>query len=107
VKGDATELEQAFVNLLANAFDAIEDKGTVRVETQKVEKKIQVKITDSGSGMDKRALRRLFDPFYTTKAPGKGTGLGLAMTHEIIEKMKGTIQVKSEPGKGTEVIVTL
>lgn len=107
LQANITELEQVFVNLLANAFDAIAKEGTVWVETQKTDGKTGIKIADSGKGINKGDLTRLFDPFYTTKAPGEGTGLGLAITHEIIEKMKGTIQVKSEPGKGTEVIVTL
>ncbi len=68
---------------------------------------ILVKITDSGSGMSKETLKHLFEPFYTTKKAGKGTGLGLAITYGIMEKLGGKIEVKSQPGKGSQFSFTL
>ena len=97
------------MNILNNAAEAISDKGNVWISTSHIKAKneIQISIRDDGSGMPENVRRRIFEPFYTTKDIGKGTGLGLSISYGIIEKHNGTIDVKSEPGKGTEFIITL
>ena len=102
------QLNQAFVNLIGNAIDAIEDKGTITISSKNIdEDSIQISIADDGSGMSKEIMDQIFVPFYTTKDVGQGTGLGLAITHGIIEKHHGKIEVDSEIGVGTTFTITL
>lgn len=109
------EMGQVFVNLLTNAIDALPQGGTVSVFTDLIPPasarseppKIEVKIRDTGMGISKDKLARIFDPFYTTKAPGEGTGLGLATALEMVHKHQGKLEVKSEPAKGTEFTLQL
>lgn len=102
------QLNQALVNLIGNACDAIDFKGTINLKTEELdEDRIRIKIRDNGKGMSEDTVKKIFDPFFTTKEVGKGTGLGLAITYGIIEKHNGTIEVESEEGKGTEFIITL
>lgn len=95
------QLNQVFLNLLVNAAQAIDEQGDITVETLANENEITVRITDTGSGIPKDKLDKIFDPFYTTKPVGKGTGLGLAISYGIIQSHGGTIDVDSEPGQGT------
>lgn len=100
VKGNANRLEQVFVNILANARDAIYEHrgvagGEVRVETTVNDSTVLITITDNGGGVNPDLLGRLFDPFFTTKEVGKGTGLGLSISHGIIEEHKGEISCQS------------
>jgi len=114
VKGDKEKLKQVVINLLNNAFDAIQKDGVIRVTTDgRRENEIKISISDSGCGIPKENINKIFEPFYTTKGPDKGTGLGLSVTFGIIEEHKGSIKVyspalsgKKEAG-GTQFIVIL
>jgi signal transduction histidine kinase len=101
------QLNQVFMNILSNAVDAIDDKGTITINTSLSNGFIKIGIKDTGQGIPENIREKIFDPFYTTKGVGKGTGLGLSITQSIIEKHKGRIHVKSEKGKGTEFIISL
>lgn len=107
IKCQATEMGQVFVNLLSNACYAIGDKGTIEISTQADVAGIEVSIKDNGHGMNKETLSKIFDAFYTTKPQGDGTGLGLSITLGIVKKYGGTLDVKSEVGKGSEFILRL
>lgn len=93
------QLSQVFVNLALNAIDAMPDGGTLTVRSILRDGDIVIQFEDTGIGITKEELPKLFDPFYTTKE--KGTGLGLAVSYNIIKKMNGTITVESEIGKGS------
>jgi signal transduction histidine kinase len=101
------QLNQVFMNILSNAIDAINDKGTITISTSKSNGKVQISIKDTGKGIPENIRTKIFEPFFTTKEVGHGTGLGLSISHGIIEKHKGTIEVKSEAGKGTVIILSL
>ncbi len=101
------QLNQVFMNLLHNASDAIDEKGEIHIHTWMENNNLKVSFRDTGKGMDAETKSHIFEPFYTTKEVGKGTGLGLSIAYGIIEKHKGTIEVKSEVGKGTEFMITL
>lgn len=101
------QMLQVFVNILINALDAIEGKGTIQVKTEHDDEKIHVRISDNGCGMDETVKDKIFDPFFTTKHVGKGTGLGLSVSYSIIKKFNGEIKVESKPGKGSTFTVQL
>ncbi|MBU0488448.1 MAG: ATP-binding protein [Bacteroidetes bacterium] len=101
------KLNQAFMNILTNAVQAIDGEGTITIRTIMRNNKVEISIKDTGKGMTEAQTKRIFEPFYTTKEVGKGTGLGLYITFSIIEKHNGSIRVTSEPGKGTEFVVVL
>jgi len=101
------QVNQVFMNILSNAIDAIEGNGTITICTSLSGKNVRISIRDTGNGIQKNLREKIFDPFFTTKEVGKGTGLGLSITQSIIEKHKGKIEVKSEPGNGTEFIILL
>jgi signal transduction histidine kinase/CheY-like chemotaxis protein len=101
VRGNHALLSQIFMNLFNNARDAMPEGGVLRIEAKKRADKIIAHVSDTGHGMDEDTLERIFDPFFTLKEVGKGTGLGLATTHGIVEQHNGNISVKSELGKGT------
>jgi signal transduction histidine kinase len=101
------QLNQVFMNILSNAVDAIDEKGTITISTSISYRFIKVSIKDTGQGIPENIREKIFDPFFTTKGVGKGTGLGLSITQSIIEKHKGSINVKSKDGKGTEFIISL
>ena len=101
------QLNQVFMNILSNAVDAIDEKGTITIKTLLSNNLIKISIKDTGQGIPENIREKIFDPFYTTKGVGKGTGLGLSISQSIIEKHRGSIDVKSEPGKGTEFIIIL
>jgi PAS domain S-box-containing protein len=110
VKGDLNKLEQCIVNILNNAMDAIPDKGHVRVESalsSKNDKRIVIRISDSGIGIASEDLPKIFDPFFTTKPVGKGTGLGLSISYGIIKEHGGTLKVSSIPKEGTTFTICL
>ncbi len=117
VKADATQIHQIIMNLSTNAYHAMEDNGgviKVNLEEIKIGKHnlknaeldagryVRLTVSDQGIGMDHVLIKKIFNPFFTTKELGKGTGMGLSVVHGIVKNMKGTIQVNSEPGKGTE-----
>jgi two-component system, NtrC family, sensor kinase len=101
VFGNAGKLQQVFVNLFLNARDAMPSGGTLKIETSKNDTMVIVDIHDSGVGISAENIRKIYDPFFTTKSTGKGTGLGLAVTYGIIQEHGGRIFVDSTPAKGT------
>ncbi|MFY0664341.1 MAG: hypothetical protein JXQ97_06940 [Natronospirillum sp.] len=102
------QLNQVVLNLLINASQAIEGKGEIHISLQRCDDDyVQLKVRDTGSGIDPEHMNRLFEPFFTTKDVGSGTGLGLSVSYSIIKAHKGTIDVTSELGQGTEFTLTL
>jgi signal transduction histidine kinase len=110
VLADKTRLEQAFINLVTNAVDAMRDparESRIHVSAAPRDGRVEIVFRDTGAGIPRDKLDRIFDPFFTTKDVGQGTGLGLYLTHQIVEQHGGTIRVESEIGEGTKVIMTL
>ena len=107
VKCYPQRLNQVFTNILVNAAHAINKKGEIKISTSANNGHVEIKISDTGSGIPSEVLPKIFDPFFTTKEVGKGTGLGLNMAYNIIEKHKGTIDVESQVGKGTTFTIRL
>ena len=101
VRGNSGKLQQVFLNLFLNARDAMEQGGTLTVETSSNESTARVEIIDSGCGIPEENLARIYDPFFTTKGAKKGTGLGLSITYGIVKEHGGSIGVLSQPGQGT------
>ncbi len=99
IRGDEGQLRGAFLNLLRNAREAMPYGGKVTVRTRPIEGAIEVQICDTGGGIPPGDLTRIFEPFYSTKE--RGTGLGLAFTHKVVEEHGGTIECESELGHGT------
>jgi PAS domain S-box-containing protein len=97
---DAGQLDQVLVNLVANARDAMPRGGTVTLATELKGDCVELRVVDTGSGMDAATLASAFEPFFTTKGD-RGTGLGLAVVHNIVQEARGTIRCTSEPGRGT------
>ena len=107
VSGSAQELKQVFLNLLINAFQAIDGEGAIRVGTVSQAGRVVVSIEDEGCGISSDAIERIFDPFFTTKPAGEGTGLGLSISYQIVRNHGGEITVDSRPGAGTTFRVAL
>jgi PAS domain S-box-containing protein len=123
VMADSTEMHQVLMNLCVNAFHAMAEKGGIlQVDLDEIHidsvlafqspdltpgPYIRLTVSDTGHGMDRSVMERIFDPYFTTKEKGKGTGLGLAVVHGIVSSHKGAITVYSEPGKGTTFHVYL
>ncbi len=103
----ASQINQVFMNLLVNAGQAIETSGVITIRTGKEGDGVWVEIADTGKGIPADALKRIFEPFYTTKPVGEGTGLGLSLSYGIVQKHGGHIDVSSETGKGTVMRVWL
>ena len=108
VFGNAGKLQQVFTNLLLNARDAITDGGSIRISTQPSEDhSLIVEVADSGMGIAPENVAKIYDPFYTTKGVGRGTGLGLAVSYGIVQEHSGHISVESSPGQGTTFRIAL
>ncbi|MGE4345559.1 MAG: ATP-binding protein [Geoalkalibacter sp.] len=107
VRVDGHQIQQVFVNLLLNAFDAMPDGGTVHITCADEEQRLAVRIRDEGDGIPPENLRKIFDPFFTTKEVGKGTGLGLSVSYGIVQSQGGTIEVESPPGQGATFTLRL
>ncbi|MGB3756548.1 MAG: response regulator [Rivularia sp. (in: cyanobacteria)] len=114
----AGKLNQVFMNILANAIDALEDvlscekynsSPTIKISTKLITPdKVVIRIIDNASGIPEEVQKRIFEPFFTTKPAGKGTGLGMSISHQIItEKHNGSLRCISTPGKGTEFIIEI
>lgn len=101
VKGNPDELLHVFVNLITNAVQAMSERGTLTLRTEHDDGTVIVTVTDTGCGIPRESLSKIFDPLYTTKPAGKGTGLGLYNVMSVVSKMHGHIVVDSEVGKGT------
>jgi signal transduction histidine kinase len=107
IQGYPGKLHQVFMNLLSNAFQAVKDKGDVWLRTRAANGNVEIEISDNGSGISQENIKKIFEPFYTTKPVGQGTGLGLSISYGIIEQHGGKIQVASAPGKGSTFTVLL
>lgn len=106
VEAPGRDLNQVWTNLIDNASDAMDEVGTLTIRARNQGDGVVVTVSDTGTGIPPDIVERIFDPFYTTKEPGKGTGLGLHTVHTIIARIGGDIQVESSPG-GTTFTVTL
>ena len=107
VTGDFDQLQQVFTNLILNAVQAMPDGGRLTLRTSLADGQLAIDVQDTGCGIPKENLRKLFTPFFTTKEKGKGVGLGLAVVHGIIQRHQGRIEVESEVGKGTTFTIYL
>jgi len=101
------QINQVFMNLLANAIQAIPEKGKIFITTKLAGDMVKISIKDTGNGMTEEVRKKIYDPFFTTKEVGKGTGLGLYISYGIIEKHNGKIEVFSHVGEGTEFVITM
>ena len=104
---DPAQVRQVVTNLVINAMQAISGAGTITVRTAVVDGAVVLSVADTGSGMTPEVLRRVFDPFFTTKDVGQGTGLGLAVVQGIVAGHGGSIEVESEPARGSVFRVRL
>ena len=99
--GSVSKLQQVFMNLFLNAKDAMPQGGQLEVKTYEKNSALMVEIRDNGVGIPEDNIKKIYDPFFTTKEVGKGTGLGLSVSYGIIQEYSGRISVESEPGSGT------
>jgi two-component system NtrC family sensor kinase len=105
---DPAQIEQVLLALVMNAVDAMPRGGNLWLQTRRRSAaQAEAKVRDDGSGIAPEILPHMFEPFFTTKETGHGVGLGLAISHGIIERHNGRIEVQSEPGKGTTFTITL
>ena len=111
VRADNGQIEQVLMNLAVNARDAMPEGGQIRIALSKVaidgRPCVQLAVSDTGTGMDAETATHIFEPFFTTKGAGQGTGLGLATVYGIVQQSEGTIEVDTEPGRGTTFRVRL
>ena len=107
IQGNEGRLHQVFMNLIMNAVQATNEEGEIRITTGVKEGKLNIVIEDNGIGIAKENLIKISDPFFTTKPPGEGTGLGLFITYSIIKEHKGVIKTTSEVNVGTKFIIEL
>jgi PAS domain S-box-containing protein len=109
IKGISGKLHQVFMNVISNAIDSIPENGTIKIVTSWNKKKdtFSTKIVDTGEGMSDDQMEHIFDPFFTTKEVGKGSGLGLYITYNIVKQHHGTIKVSSQKDMGSEFTITL
>jgi two-component system, NtrC family, sensor kinase len=107
ISADPNKLNQILVNLIINAVDAMEGKGTLTLRTYQLasEKKVALEVSDTGMGIPPENISKIFEPFFTTKEVGKGTGLGLSTVYGIVQEHEGTIDVRSVVGQGTTFIL--
>jgi hypothetical protein len=102
INGNAGKLQQVFTNLIINARDSIIGGGTITLTTEETdEDEVIIKVSDTGSGIEAENLSKIYDPFFTTKGVGSGTGLGLAVSYGIVQEHAGIIEVESELNEGT------
>ncbi|MBU1628184.1 GHKL domain-containing protein, partial [bacterium] len=109
---DENQMQQVFLNILMNAWQAIKDNGEITIETKYQKAKnndgfVEISFTDTGSGIKDEIIDHIFEPFFSTKDIGKGTGLGLSICKQIVQDHNGYIKVKSELGKGSKFSVFL
>lgn len=106
VKAEESALREVLINIIFNAVDAVEDNGLITFRTDVREQYVVLEVKDNGCGMDAEVSKRCLEPFFTTKKNG-GTGMGLAMVKSIIGNHRGTLNIRSKPGKGTTVTIQL
>jgi two-component system, NtrC family, sensor kinase len=104
---DPYRLRQVLINLLTNAIHATPSGGAITINIQGAEGGVAVSVRDTGEGIPGENLERIFEPFFSTKTPGEGTGLGLFVTRGIVEKLGGSIQLESRLGRGTGFLINL
>lgn len=107
VRTDASVLEQVLLNLYGNAVDAVSGSGAIITRTSHEGGVVKITVQDTGEGIPKDDLPKIFEPFYTTKPVGKGTGLGLSICQHLLERLQGRIDVESQPGHGTAFTITI
>jgi signal transduction histidine kinase len=107
ILGVAPRLLEVFLNISLNAFDAMPVGGRLTVRARPARSGVEVEFEDAGAGMTDEVRARIFEPFFTTKPVGQGTGLGLAVSHRVVEDHGGTLEVESAPGRGTRFAVWL
>ncbi|MDH4317417.1 MAG: ATP-binding protein [Desulfobulbaceae bacterium] len=112
VFADKQRLQQVFLNLIKNAVDALDGTGTIWISAKEYlsrgsHKEVEILVSDNGPGIEPHAIKKIFDPFYTTKDVGKGSGLGLFIVHDIIESHGGTITLDSRVNEGTSFVIWL
>ncbi|MBF0363686.1 MAG: response regulator [Oligoflexia bacterium] len=109
VNGEDGKFGQVIINILSNAKDAMTTKGggVIKIDTKNVENNLEIRFNDSGCGISKENLDKIFDAFFTTKSIGSGTGLGLSVAYSVIDEMKGSIEALSEPGVGTTIVIKI
>lgn len=107
IEGYGGQLNQVFMNILDNACYAIKDRGKIFIRLKKVQDNVIIEIEDTGSGMSDEQLQKIFDPFYTTKPQGEGTGLGMSISYKVIASHNGKITAESHLGKGSIFKITL
>jgi two-component system NtrC family sensor kinase len=107
ILGDANQLQQVLLNLFLNAAAAMPQGGTLNVTTRVDDSDVTIVVADDGCGIEREHLDQIFDPFFTTKPVGQGTGLGLSVSYGIIEQHGGSIEVDSEPGRGSTFTIRL
>jgi len=111
IKADAPQLQQVFLNMIVNASDACEGKGAITITTSNVHDNghdyVLIEFRDTGYGIKDEDLEKIFEPFFTTKPVGKGTGLGLAVSHGIIQEHGGKITITTKIGEGTSFFIWL
>ena len=105
--GNVSKLQQVFMNLILNARDAMHGGGRLTIETRLVDASVVVDLRDTGVGIAPENIARIYDPFFTTKDVGQGTGLGLALSYGIIQEHGGRIFVESRPGEGAHFTIKL
>jgi signal transduction histidine kinase len=103
----AGQLNQVFMNLLMNACDALEGRGRIRIRTRGLGDTVRIEFEDDGPGIAPEVVDRIFEPFFTTKPVGQGTGLGLSLSHGIVERHGGRMTVSSTPERGTVFVIEL
>lgn len=107
VRGRIGPLSQAFLNILMNAAQALEGRGTIRIHGRRDRDGVRVEVSDDGVGMPPEVMKRVFEPFYTTRGVGGGTGLGMTVARDTVQAQGGRIELDSAPGRGTTVTVIL
>jgi signal transduction histidine kinase len=106
IRGDAEKLQQLFLNLFLNAADSMPEGGSLQVSTApRGEAEVEIRVRDTGAGMAAGVVAQIFEPFFTTKERGMGNGLGLSVARGIAVDHGGTIDVSSEPGKGSQFVL--
>jgi len=110
------DIGRVILNLITNAFHTVSEKKkastdsydpTVTVSTKKIKNTLEIKVADNGNGMPKKVLDKIFQPFFTTKPTGQGTGLGLSLSYDIVKAHGGELKVDTQQGKGTEFSIIL
>jgi len=107
IMADPNQLQQVFINIILNAYQAMPDGGTLHITTKTVGSESQVIFADTGTGIPPESVQNVFDPFFTTKEVGEGTGLGLSVSYGIVKAHGGDIEVESQVGQGTVFVIKL